>query len=1307
MRPLAAGGLAAAFCSLLFAQTPDVGSGAPDPAIAFYFQQAYYRNGFNQLVSYPPIANVHSLGAGLVQEFNDAAKTAGVKLALIKANLSDIAPEGTIPVLQMQGAMYAYYSTLSNATVGFPVNDTTNCPGLNSPASTGNSCQYQILTKNYAIFVYKNALAGGQNFATRDPYYTKWTTFGGISGLGPANLAETTITSAKGNTATYQTFDQGAIVNITAGPLIGRISAVKEPVYDVYLANGGPTGTLGLPVGEELQQPNGHKRQSFEGGTIDYDPSQPGQPPVLLLPVSVVSLVPSTTSYRLNLGDTVTLKASPFAANGSALTGRTILWSSSNSQIVAVKANGDSATLQAIGGGAAVVTASTEGITSSPVNIFVIAPCCQVGDGAPTAAIQQAFQDVVARNRLKIALPAASPAARVGNGYVQMLQSTDNPPVAYLIAVADRTSSGALVTGALLTAYQTLGGPGGRLGYPLADATQGGRQSFENGALAGTPVQAVTGAILSKWAAAGYEAGVAGAPTGPAAPFQTLKVTSGLIQPFRNGSIAAIAAGNAPGSVFLVAGLISAAYTAAGGPAGDLGAPLSDETLVSGRRRQDFEGGYIDYAPGDSAANTVIRPRQPAITASPSTVVAGGTVHLSITGFANNAALRVSLTGQPDFTVSPAAGAYAWDVVVPTTAIAAVVTVKAVDSGSNAAAQAAYTIRPVSSVRFQLSVGAGDGQTSLPGSRAAQPLTITLKDDAGNPAAGVPVQFTASPGARIEGAAAVTNASGQASAYLRLPSQTSVALATATAGGQVVTFSARAQDGSLSNFPKLSQAVDIPLGSGTASIRQKGALLTAVASVIRYHQNRGELPSPNGLADPISLNALLGTLCVPDNQGGQICDGFVAPPGIASADAGEQLVNLWRVRNFVGGQVDVSQENPANLPDLLAAGSPIIVALSVTGPAGLLGSHFVVATGVASDGSILIADPSPVFAQTNLNGWLNGFSTQGAAVRATVAGALRLLPRTPASAGFTILAALAPDLESPAGSCGGVFGFPAIAAVPALTRTQSGSVYWQACDGSQPVYQLNFAATGVVSGIFTDLASPGRQNTVAASGPVSLSIARNSGVWTLLPLQLAVSQSGIVNAASFTADVAPGGLAAIFGSGFPPDPSRLQIRVGGVPATILAATPFQTNFVIPPGLPAGQQPIDVTGPGGTASLTLNVTAIAPELFTLGQQQAAALNQNGTVNSPQNPARRGETVVLFATGLGVTVAQDQYQVAQEPVSVSLNGRVLRPAFAGLTPGFIGLYQVNVAIPADLAPGLGVPVVLSQAGQQGVPANLSVQ
>ena len=147
----------------------------------------------------------------------------------------------------------------------------------------------------------------------------------------------------------------------------------------------------------------------------------------------------------------------------------------------------------------------------------MIAPCCQVGDGAP-ATVQQAFQDALSRNKIVAQFPLPAPAARVGAGYVQMVQSADSTAV-YMLAQSDRLGTAYVVSGAILTRYQALGGPAGTLGYPASDVSGGGTQMFANGAaLGGNPVRLVTSPILAKWALLGYESGAAGFPSAGTTP---------------------------------------------------------------------------------------------------------------------------------------------------------------------------------------------------------------------------------------------------------------------------------------------------------------------------------------------------------------------------------------------------------------------------------------------------------------------------------------------------------------------------------------------------------------------------------------------------------------------------------------------------------------------------------------------------------------------------------------------------------------------------------------------------------------------
>jgi uncharacterized protein (TIGR03437 family) len=1263
------------------AQTPDVGTGAPDVTIQNAFIAAYERNGFFTLVG-APTGNVVKYGTtGLIQQF-PAVNSKTATLALIKPDTTD-----TFNVFQVQAAMFAYYSTISVGTAGYPTSDTLACPALLS--FPGNSCQWQPFSSNYALFVYASALPNtAQNFGIRDPFYTKWNNLGGVSRLGPANSAETSVTSQFKSAATFQTYDKGAIYNITSGVLSGRLLAVQGPIYTLYASNGGQAGSLGLPATDELLLPNGMHQQTFEGGAIQLDPSTG----IAVLRPRIDSLVLAPMgSIHLNLGDTRAVQVTAYTANGVALTDRTVGWSTSNGRVVQIQASGYNATLKAVGAGTAVVTVSAEGKTSSPLTVSVTAPCCQIGEGAPTAAIQQAFQDAVNRDKLSVQLPAAAPALRVGSGYVQQLLSTAMMPVTYLVAVADGSINGYVVTGAILAQYNTLGGPAGMLGYPLSDATAGARQAFQQGALAGNPAQLVTGAILAKWGALGYETGVAGSPIGGAMPFQSFRGISGSMQAFQNALIVAIASGPLSGQTFAVSGLVLAQYNASGGPNGDMGAPTDDEHGVNGLRQQDFEGGYISYAPGDAAAVVSTNPRQPLIT-TPGSVIGGTPVHLVVGGFNNGATVLVSETGQPDFLVTVANGAYAWDVLIPISAPNSTIVIRATDVNSSASAQGSYTVRSASSAPLTISILSGDAQTGAPGAQLAQPLMVVVKDGSGNPVPGQTVTFAASPGAQVTPASAVTGANGQASVTLRMPMPAGVALATAQVAGKLVTFSAKSVAFSLTNFPALTQAVDGALGNGSDTIRQKGALLTAAASMLRYYQSLNQLPQPNGLADPATLNQFLKSFCT---SVAQVCDGFVS-----LGQSREQTVNLWRLNAFVGGSADVDIESADlnHVRDLVAAGSPVLLALSLNG----LGSHFVVARGIASDGGLVIADPNPAFGQTNLNAYLNGFrSAGGGTVQGTVVGAVRVLTQAPSATGFLVMAGTAVSVSSVSGFCGATLQFPDAAAVAgSAPATPPGLLFFTACDGSSGAYQLDVGSNAT----FTDLSANGAASSVTSS---SSSISRNGAQWVIAPLQASIAAGGVVNAASFTADVVPGGIISIYGAGFVRSGFDTVVQINGETAPVLAALPFQINAQIPLDIAPGTAMLSVATGNGNAQQSITVASVAPAIFSITQAQAAIANLDNSLNSPSNPALRGSAIVVYCTGLGAVSPSGDLSVASTPVTVVLGGAELPTAFAGLTPGLIGLYQVNVLLPTAMPPGLYLPFYLKQAAAISNTVTVAIQ
>ncbi|MBM3812678.1 MAG: hypothetical protein FJW20_13705 [Acidimicrobiia bacterium] len=1270
----------------------EVGSGPITGIVRNEFVRAYFRNGFNNLTSLPPSGDVRRYGAtGLIQEFPDAEKTSGVRYALVRATTSDQVLEGVDSVYQVFPGIFSFYngSGLGPNTAGYPLSDTFTCPAV-----SGSACTWQAFNRNYALFAYSPTTIHGAAFSVRDPFFTRWQALGGISGLGSAIGAEETVNSTIGttpSTAVVQRFRTGSLYSITAGAFTGRLFAVREPIHQLYQNNLGHTGFLGLPTSEEVTQANGRVRQNFEGGVIEFEP---GQPPQLRLPVSTVSISSSASSERLNLGDTISFQATAFAASGGILDGRVFTWLSTNSRVLSIEPAGSTVTARAVGGGSATITAISEGRTSRGLTFFVNAPCCQIGEGAPTAAAQQSFRDAVTRNRLNVRLPAATPVRRQGNGFVQDLVSADDPSIRYLLAKSDASAVTFLTTGAILDRYLAQQGPAGALGFPTADPA-GGRQLFQGGALGGNPVVMVNDPILARWALQNFERGAAGLPSGSATSVLSFAATIGVTQPFTGGMIAGHISGQLAGRAFLISGAILAKYFELGASIGAFGLPVGDEASAGGRRRQEFEGGAMEYTPGSSEVAATERERRPTITAIPSTVPAGGKVRIAAGGFQQGATLRFSVSGQPDFVVTAESGAFTWEFFVPSGSASGLVSLRAADTARASLAVGSFLVQAASSVLAQISKTRGDLQTGFPGARLPQPLRILVRDEFGNPLTGVPVRFTPSPGAQIEGATAMTDQRGEAQAFLRLPSQELPALATAEAGRQVVTFSARAAAGSLPGFPRFTQG---------DSAQTRDALVNAAAAMVRHLQNTSQLAAPNGPADPALLHLFLSDSCVFDSQGERICDAFFTAPGAAAP-----TLNLWRLGAFTGGNLDIAGADAAatSLRDLLGQGIPVLLALSLQSGSAAPASHFVVAIGVAAGGAILIHDPSPVLNRTTLEEYLGGFSAGGATYRASVASAAQLLARTPSPLGLVVISGAAqPRISSAAGGCGFELSWPDAPALPAGAAS-TGLIRMHYCDGLQPAYQLDLAGTGRRDFLLSDLSSTGGRSLTTATLPAAFRLERPGPTWEASLQRLSFSSRGVLNGADFSANLAPGALLAVFGQGMAVTGQQTEVTIGGRPATVISGTSFQLNLVAPLDLPPGEQEISIRSAFGVETQNARFSAVAPAVFTTADGRGVILNQNGTLNLPNNPARRGEVIVVYATGLGAVSTQGALWPAVAALTASIENRTLETLFAGLAPGFPGVYQINLRIPDDLPPGLALRLTVRQAGFDAGPVILAVQ
>ena len=195
---------------------------------------------------------------------------------------------------------------------------------------------------------------------------------------------------------------------------------------------------------------------------------------------------------------------------------------------------------------------------------------------------------------------------------------------------------------------------------------------------------------------------------------------------------------------------------------------------------------------------------------------------------------------------------------------------------------------------------------------------------------------------------------------------------------------------------------------------------------------------------------------------------------------------------------------------------------------------------------------------------------------------------------------------------------------------------------------------------------------------------------------------------------------------YPTQLSGTSVQFNGVAAPLIYTSATQVAAVAPYGItgPSVQATVSYQGQSSVPA-TIQVVPSAPGLFTAdgsGTGQAAATNQDGSVNSPSNPAPIGTVISLYATGGGQTspvgldgqVTTSLLARQTLPVSVNIGGSLLSPAqlqYAGPAPGEIGgVMQINVPLLVGLKTGSAVPVSIvvgnaSSSGQSNVTVAIS--
>ncbi len=256
------------------------------------------------------------------------------------------------------------------------------------------------------------------------------------------------------------------------------------------------------------------------------------------------------------------------------------------------------------------------------------------------------------------------------------------------------------------------------------------------------------------------------------------------------------------------------------------------------------------------------------------------------------------------------------------------------------------------------------------------------------------------------------------------------------------------------------------------------------------------------------------------------------------------------------------------------------------------------------------------------------------------------------------------------------------------------------------------------------------------------------------PGTLSINASGVVNAADYVPQVAPGSIASAFGNfllasplgdtGLPlstnlgglslawssicaPEASICPEVIGAGFAPLFYASGSQVNLQIPWEMGvtvSGQlewQNLMAPAYNGQSGNTqpIAVAPFAPAIFTTGSSgtgPGAILDASYRLVDSTNPASGGSYILIYCTGLGAVTNQpatgspalgDPLSWTTTVPTVTIGGNTAPVSFYGLAPGYVGLYQVNAQVPAGMPANASTPVLLSIGGVASNTVTMAVQ
>jgi uncharacterized protein (TIGR03437 family) len=279
------------------------------------------------------------------------------------------------------------------------------------------------------------------------------------------------------------------------------------------------------------------------------------------------------------------------------------------------------------------------------------------------------------------------------------------------------------------------------------------------------------------------------------------------------------------------------------------------------------------------------------------------------------------------------------------------------------------------------------------------------------------------------------------------------------------------------------------------------------------------------------------------------------------------------------------------------------------------------------------------------------------------------------------------------------------------------------------VIQVSINSAGLVPG---KLSGTVRVETNAVNGTMDVPVNVTVGIQT----GPTVSYQGVVNNATFEAgeEVPQGGIVALFGEQLsyqgPSEGTEIplvrdlggaRVFVNGQDTPLFFTSYNQINFQIPYDAAGGVALVQVTRDGQPGNvISVRITDRNPRILTFLGNYGIAVRPDGSFPIPTSPARQGETIVIYAIGFGQTspnagtgegATADPLQWIRPLPVVYFGGGLLPipavPGFVGLTPGFVGLYQINVTIPGNSPRGDRVPLLIEGTGYVTNQVDIAIQ